>query len=109
MAKELLTDVECRRKRPGTTVRYLNDGDGLRLLIRPTGARYWLLRYRFDGAESTYSLGSYPEVGLSEAREKAAEARKTIKAGGHPTKAQRVRRAQRTEASKATLKAILFT
>jgi len=106
MAKELLTDVACRRARPGAGVRYLNDGDGLRLLIRPTGARYWLLRYRFDGAESTYSLGSYPEVGLSEARAKAAEAQKTIKAGGHPTKAQRVRRAQRTEASKATFRAV---
>ncbi len=106
MAKEILKDTACKGAKPRAKVHYLNDGDGLRLLIRPTGARYWLLRYRFDGAESTYSLGSYPEVGLSEAREKAAEARKTIKAGGHPTKAKRVRRAQRTEASKATLKAV---
>ena len=106
MAKELLTDVACRRAKPGATVRYLNDGDGLRLLIRPTGARYWLLRYRFGGEESTHSLGRYPDVGLSEARQKAAEARKTVEAGGHPTKAKQVRRAQRTEASKATLKAV---
>lgn len=106
MARELLTDLACKRAKPGAAVRYLNDGNGLRLLIRPDGARYWLLRFRFDGKESAHGLGAFPEVGLAEARTKAGEARKVIEAGGHPTKARRVRRATRTEAHKATFRAI---
>jgi hypothetical protein len=39
------------------------------------GSRYWRLRYRFGQREK---LGVYPEVSLSEAREKRDAARKQI-------------------------------
>lgn len=106
MAKALLSDLKCKRAKADKTVRYLNDGEGLRLQVRPDGARYWMLRYHFDGKESTHGLGAYPDVGLAEARAKAEVAREVIAAGGHPTQALKVRRATRTEASKATFQAI---
>ena len=39
------------------------------LLIRPSGARAWRLSYRFGGKQKTLSLGPYPAVSLTEARE----------------------------------------
>lgn len=46
----------------------LVDGQGLYLLIKPTGRRYWRFDYRFDGKRRTLSLGSYPEISLAAAR-----------------------------------------
>jgi len=106
MAKDLLSDLKCKRAKARGALWYLNDGDGLRLQIRPDGARYWMLRYHFDGRESTNGLGPYPSVGLAEARARADVARQVVAAGGHPTQARKVRRATRTEASKATFQAI---
>lgn len=106
MARHKLSDLKCKQAKPGERVRYLNDGDGLRLLIRPDGGRYWLLRYRFDGKESTHSLGTYPELSLIDARKGAEAAKAIVAAGGHPTRERAVRRAQRTQASKATFRAV---
>ncbi len=46
----------------------LFDGGGLFLHIKKTGSKLWRLKYRFDGKEKLLSLGSYPEIGLSDAR-----------------------------------------
>jgi hypothetical protein len=40
-----LTVLKVKTAGPG---RYA-DGDGLYLLVRPTGARFWILRYRVAG------------------------------------------------------------
>ena len=34
----------------------------------PTGAKYWRLRYRFQGTEKRLTLGTYPQITLAEAR-----------------------------------------
>ena len=62
----------------------LSDGDGLTLLIRPSGAKLWQLRYRFDGKEKTFSIGKYPLVSLADARKKAFQARQSIHDGIDP-------------------------
>jgi hypothetical protein len=36
----------------------LADGGGLVLLINPTGAKWWRLRYHFQGREQMLSLGT---------------------------------------------------
>jgi Arm DNA-binding domain len=41
----------------------LADGGGLCLLIQPWGGKFWLWRYRFDGAEKNMMFGEYPLVG----------------------------------------------
>lgn len=48
----------------------LSDGGGLQLEARPTGARWWRLRYTFNGTENRQSLGTYPEVTLANARQR---------------------------------------
>ena len=75
------------------------DSAGLFLLVNPNGSKWLRFRYRFDGKEKLLSFGTYPDVGLKEAREKRNAARKLLAAGVDPgenrkaTKAARVERA----------------
>jgi hypothetical protein len=56
----------------------LSDEKGMYLLINPKGAKYWRLKYRYGGKEKTLALGVYPDVSLSDARDKRDAARKLI-------------------------------
>lgn len=46
---------------PGT----YDDGDGLRLVVKPTGRKSWLLRFQLAGRRREMGLGSFPEVASS--------------------------------------------
>ncbi|MRR34149.1 DUF4102 domain-containing protein, partial [bacterium] len=82
-----LTDVKVRNAKPTEKQVKLFDGDGLFLLIMPpgkktpNGSKCWRLKYRFGGKEKLLALGTYPEVSLSDARDKRTEARRQIAAG----------------------------
>jgi len=60
------------------------DGRGLFLLVKPTGARSWVLRYQLNGRRRDLGLGAFPEVTLANAREKSLEARRLISEGRDP-------------------------
>jgi hypothetical protein len=62
----------------------LSDGGGLYLLVNPTGARYWRLKYRIAGKEKLLAVGVYPDVSLADARAKRDEAKRLLAAGGDP-------------------------
>lgn len=64
------------------------DGDGLTLIIKPSGKKVWWFRYRFAGKEKTLSIGRYPHISLREAREQAFEARKMLYANTDPSAAK---------------------
>lgn len=96
MAK--LTATSVRNAKPG---RY-TDGAGLMLLVKPSGARSWVLRIQVDGRRRDIGLGAVDlatgpmEIGddipllekrvlsLSEARLKAGQLRQYAKAGRDP-------------------------
>jgi integrase len=83
--------------KPGT----ITDGEGLTLIARPDGAGWWRLRYWMDGRENRLSLGTYPETGLRDARDKRAAARKLIAAGTDPSIARKVEKADRAHQREA--------
>ncbi len=56
----------------------------LLLVVRPSGARSWILRYQVAGRRRDFGLGPWPEVSLAEARERALTARRLTKAGRDP-------------------------
>lgn len=60
------------------------DGDGLRLVVSPSGAKRWVFRYSRHGRRREMGLGSYPEIGLAEARELRARAALALHAGRDP-------------------------
>ena len=51
------------------------DGNGLRLIVEPTGGKRWLLRRMIEGKDKEFGLGGYPAVSLDQARGKAAALR----------------------------------
>lgn len=76
-------------------IRY-SDGGGLYLCIRPSGSRYWEFRYtRPVSGKNTYmGIGSYPDISLAQAREKAQEMRRLLIEGIDPQIDKIVKKAQ---------------
>ena len=69
------------------------DGNGLYLVVKPTGTRSWIQRIAIRGRRRDIGLGSVRLVPLAEAREKALANRKLARDGGDPLADRR--RAQR--------------
>jgi len=81
-----LTDTQVKNAKPAEgKITKMFDGGGLYLLIPVSGSKAWRLKYRFNGKEMLMSLGTYPHVSLSEAREKRSEAKKLIAKGICPS------------------------
>jgi integrase len=81
--------AELAKARDAEKGRTLNDGAGLRLIARPDGSGLWRFRYWIAGRENLLSLGAYPVVPLSGARDKAAEAAALVAAGVDPSEARK--------------------
>jgi integrase len=97
-----LSDTAIRKAQTGEKLVKLTDGNGLQLWLMPTGGKLWRFAYRFDGKQRTLSLGAYPDVSLSQAREKRELARKQVAAGIDPSaqkQADKVARKVATEFS----------
>ena len=56
----------------------LYDTDGLFLQVTPKGGKWWRLKYRFDGKEKLLSLGTYPNISLSQARQRREDSKKLL-------------------------------
>jgi integrase len=65
------------------------DDRGLMLVVKPSGARSWVLRYQVNGRRRDIGLGPWPDVTLAVAREKALETRRLMRGGGDPVAARR--------------------
>jgi integrase len=101
--------------RPLPRLTKLSDGAGLTLWIEPNGARRWRFSYRFPGLDKdgqpkllqkSLALGSFPEVGLKEARAGRDAARKLLAAGIDPSQHKRATRAARALANANTFAAV---
>ena len=81
-----LTDTAIRKAKPAGKPIKLTDAGGLYLLLQPNGARWWRWDYHrpITGKRNTLSLGTYPDTGLADAREKREAARKQLAAGIDP-------------------------
>lgn len=73
-----LTYQAIRNAEPKPKQYQLSDGNGLALLVTPTGNKWWRFRYYYRKKASMLSLGVYPEVSLKAARQKAAEMRELL-------------------------------
>src|SRR6476619_5197072 len=68
------------------------DGDGLYLIVSPTGAKRWHLLFRWRGKLKEMGLGSQSGLGLLDARQRAAEARHVLRSGRNPIEVRRASR-----------------
>lgn len=85
-----LTDVKVRSAKPTDKPYKLTDGEGMHLMVHPNGSKYWRLQYRFDGKQKTLALGVYPEITLSDARQRRDEAKRQVATGVDPGEQKKV-------------------
>ena len=90
----MLTDVKirslkaskaCTSSRPDKH----SDQEGLQLWVRSSGRKTWLSAYRFDGKQTNTTLGTYPQMSLSEARGANADIKALIANGINPKNKKR--------------------
>ena len=91
-----LTDTKIRNLKPKEKSYKVSDFEGLYLLVTPAGSKLWNLKYRLWGKEKKLSLGAYPAVSLSQARQLKDKARAQLAQDVDPSEAkQEVKRAKR--------------
>ena len=79
-----LTDRKIKLEKPATKSKFLNDGGGLQLEIKPHGIKLWRYRCTINGKRTRLSLGEYPAVSLKAAREKRDALKSLIAQGIDP-------------------------
>jgi integrase len=102
-----LTDAKIKGLKPRKAMYKVFDTGrtGLHIVVNTSGSKLWRMRYWFDGKEKTYSIGKYPYVSLSEAREKVFEARKLLAHDVDPTAERKAEKIQ-ARAAENTFKAV---
>ena len=81
MATQLTYAKISKISKPG---RYFDGGSGLHLLVKKTGNKYWVFRFKRFGKRQDMSLGVFPRVALAEARKAALQARVMLDGGTNP-------------------------
>jgi integrase len=99
--EKALSAVQVRTlKAPG---RYA-DGNGLYLVVEPSGNKHWVLRIMVQGKRCDIGLGGTTLVPLAEARQKALDYRKLAREGGNPIAERRATRRVMPTFSQAAIK-----
>jgi integrase len=81
---------------PGT----YEDGDGLRLIVKATGRKNWVLRFQLNGKRREMGLGGYPQLDLKKARAAAYENRIQVLGGNDPLEKRQAEQAAAKEAER---------
>lgn len=97
----MLTDTAVKKAERRDKPYKMADSGGLYLYVAPSGSKSWRMKFRIGGKEKLLTFGPYPQVKLSEAREKRDEARRQIRENVDPSggrrRAQEVAEQQRIE------------
>jgi integrase len=101
-----LNEMAIRQAKPRDRDYKLSDGHGLQLLVRPSGGKTWNLAYRFAGKQKKLTIGTYPVIGLGDARNKAHEARRLLTDGKDPAMLKKLSKNAAVEAHANTFKLV---
>lgn len=88
-----LSDMKVKAAKGREKPYKLTDEKSLHLLVNPSGTKLWRMSYRFLGKQKTLAIGSYPDVSLSNARERRDEARKLLANGFDPSEVKKAKKA----------------
>ena len=83
-----LSDTKIRKAKPQDKMYKMFDGNGLYLEVKPNGRKVWRIKYRFNGKEKTYTIGDYPQISLSEARNISRDVKQKVLEGIDPVEAR---------------------
>ncbi|HCL4030619.1 integrase arm-type DNA-binding domain-containing protein [Pseudomonas aeruginosa] len=101
-----LTEMAIRHARVTAKEYTLADSDGLFLNVTAQGSKIWHFRYYWEGRQKRMSFGSYPQVGLRDARERRDEARALIAQGFNPCEQRKQQRVALRLANDQTFDAV---
>lgn len=98
MAKALSTKA-IEAAKPSDKRQEIPDGivSGLYLVVQPSGAKSWALRYRHAGKPCKLTLGRWPMMALKDAREAAADAIEAVERGDNPAIAKKATKAAKLQ------------
>lgn len=103
---KLLTDLAIRNIKPAATRREIPDpgARGLYVVVQPSGAKSFAVRYRFAGKARKLTLK--PGISLAAARKEAGDALYEIEKGRDPSTAKRQAKDLRRLATENTFRAV---
>src|SRR5437879_3205561 len=105
MTAERLSSAKIKAAKVAAGYRLLADGGNLYLKVNASGSKSWILRFKRDGRQRDMGLGSFPTIGLGDARAKAAEQRRLLADGADPVEERAQKRAAALQRRKlATLR-----
>lgn len=81
-----ITNTQADNAKPQAKTYRLNDGNGLQLEVRATGAKLWMYRYRNPQSKkpTIYTIGEYPKISIKQARIVLSEVKGLINQGIDP-------------------------
>lgn len=85
-----LTDTEIKKSIAKNKIYKLSDGNGLYVVIKTNGTKFFRYDFIFGGKRRSMSFGVYPGTTLKEARDKRDEARKQIENNINPIQTKKI-------------------
>lgn len=106
--KNLLTVTEIKNAKPREKEFLISDGDGLYLIVRPSGTKNFSFKYSHpDSAKRmTISVGEFPVLSLAEAREITFNYRNMVTKGIDPIAEREKARQQKLVSKSAVLEKV---
>lgn len=100
MAKRIsrFSDRDIQRLKPAEKAYLESEPGGLYVRVLPSGRKSFITVYSFDEKQRWLTIGRYPEISLSQAREKVREIRKKVENKIDPALAKQQERAERINA-----------
>lgn len=101
-----LTVTEVKNAKARERDYKLADSQGLHLFVTTKGAKSWRFKYRYGEKEKRLTFGLFPEVSLSEARDRRDSARAILRDGKDPAAEAERQKQAAIRAAGATFKAV---
>ncbi|MFA5663662.1 Arm DNA-binding domain-containing protein [Castellaniella sp.] len=84
IAKQL-SDLAARKARPRDVAYTLASGNGLFLVVLPTGGKQWRVRFQTpEGKRGNRVIGIYPDMGVADAHKATEALRQQVRMGDRP-------------------------
>lgn len=103
-----LSDVKVKAAKPKEKDYILTDGNGLQMRVRINGSKLWNFNYIQPVTKKRINmgLGTFPEVGLAQARKRTVEARELVAQGLDPKEKRDAERHAKKAATEHTFENI---
>ncbi|MGF6651702.1 integrase [Paraburkholderia youngii] len=79
-----LTYPLLQNAKPQSKPYKLRDRDSMYLRVSVSGSKVWKFDYRLDGKDCSYTLGRFPDLSITDARQRRSAAAKLVASGIHP-------------------------